>query len=250
MFKSKITKLSVALVTAFLMMVVSWSLMGCSVDGEKSGEAENTNATNTQENVEQTDVTANENVVMTADAADPFSKGIHHAVLTVEGYGPINITLNADAAPVSVSNFAKLAKKGYYNGLTFYRFQEGFCLQGGTAGNSASSADTNLDKIIGEFKENNVPNALADNFKRGTVAMARTMEPNSATSTFFVTLGTSDAVSLSLNGKYAAFGEIDDKSMVIVDKIVADRAAAKKDQMGMVMQDSDQAKITSIAIID
>lgn len=190
------------------------------------------------------------NTLTSVDASDQYAHGIHHAVVEVEGYDPITIELNADAAPVTVSNFARLVNDGYYNGLTFYRFQEGFCMQGGTMGNTASGNDTSIPTIVGEFSSNNQSNPMADNFQRGTVAMARTMEPDSASSTFFVTLDSSEAVSASLNGQYAAFGTIDEPGMIVVDQIVADHAGAGDDMMGMVEDEASQAHITSINMID
>lgn len=189
--------------------------------------------------------------VKSADASDPYASGKHHATVTVEGYEPFTIELDADAAPVSVSNFCKLANAGYYNGLTFYRFSEDFCMQGGTKGNSAAGQDDSIENIVGEFSGNGVKNALADDFKKGTVAMARSQDPNSASSTFFVTLDTSDAVSQSLDGQYAAFGMIDEAGMAIVDQIVADYLPKVTDPtMGAIAKEADQAKIQSITITD
>ena len=184
-------------------------------------------------------------------ASGSFSSGVHHAKLTVEGYDPITIELDADDAPISVANFCALAESGYYDGLTFYRFVDGFCMQGGTKGNSASGNDSSLTPIAGEFSSNGYNNALADNFKKGVVAMARTSNPNSATSTFFVTLGSGSQVSAALDGQYAAFGTIGDAGMAIVDQIVSDYLPNVSDaQMGAIADESKQAKITSIEIVD
>ena len=186
-----------------------------------------------------------------ADADAAYGTGTHHAVLTVEGYDPVTITLDADAAPVSVWNFCKLAKQGYYDGKTFYRFVDDFCMQGGTLGNSASGQDTSLNRIKGEFSANGVSNPLADDFKKGVVAMARTSDPNSAGSTFFVTLGSGTAVSQSLDGLYAAFGTIDEPGMAVVDQIVADYLPNVSDRSsGAIADESKQAKITSVQVID
>lgn len=186
-----------------------------------------------------------------ADAAGgQYAQGVHHAVLKVQGYDPIEITLDADAAPITVANFADLAESGYYNGKTFYRFQDGFCMQGGTLGNSSSGSDPSVETIVGEFSGNGRDNALADNFGRGTVAMARTTDPDSASTTFFVTLDSGPMVSNSLDGQYAAFGTIDENGMQVVDQIVADHVSAADPQMGMVADESQQAIIESIEMVD
>ncbi len=182
---------------------------------------------------------------------DELMSGKHHAVVYVEGYDPIEIELDADSAPISVTNFVNLANEDYYNGLTFYRVVEDFCLQGGTSGNSASGTDNNLGTITGEFSSNGVSNPLADNFERGTVAMARTQLPNSATSTFFITLGTNDMVGTSLDGQYAAFGTIDENGMATVDKIVSDTIGFVDDEyMGSISDEKMQPVITRIEILD
>ena len=192
---------------------------------------------------------ASTSYVSKAEADDPYATGTHHAVVTVEGYDPFTIELDADAAPVSVSNFCKLANSGYYDGKTFYRFVDGFCMQGGTLGNSASGNDPSLSQIIGEFASNGVDNPLASDFKKGVVAMARSSAPNSASSTFFVTLGSGSSVSASLNDQYAAFGTIDDAGMAIVDAIVADYLPnVTEPSMGAIADESKQAKITSIKV--
>ena len=193
-------------------------------------------------------------VVTAVDPNDPdakYSSGRHHVSLTVEGYDPVTIELDADSAPVSVWNFCKLANEGYYDGKTFYRFVDGFCMQGGTKGNSASGRDDSLKRIVGEFAANGHANGLADDFKKGTVAMARTNDPNSAASTFFVTLGTDASVSKSLNGLYAAFGTIDEAGMATVDQIVADYSPNVTDRAsGAIADESKQAKITSLKVVD
>lgn len=182
---------------------------------------------------------------------DELLSGKHHAMIYVDGYDPIEVELDADAAPISVTNFVNLVNEEYYNGLTFYRVVEDFCLQGGTSGNSASGTDNDLGTITGEFSSNGVANPLADDFGRGTVAMARTQLPNSATSTFFITLGTNDIVGTSLDGQYAAFGTIDEDGMLIVDEIVNDSIGfVDDDYMGSISDEQNQPVIKRIEIID
>ena len=194
---------------------------------------------------------ASSSAAQTTAADQDLMSGTHHAVIEVEGYDPITVELDADAAPITVTNFVDLANDGYYDGLTFYRIVEDFCLQGGSAGNSAATINDGITPIIGEFSENGVDNPLADQFGRGTIAMARTNDPDSATSTFFVTLGDNSAVGASLDGKYAAFGTIDDAGMVTIDKIVADYVPSVDDpSMGTISDEASQAKIKSITITD
>ena len=185
-----------------------------------------------------------------SNAASAGSDSIRQvAVVTVEGYEPFEIVLDAQAAPKTVLNFTTLVGSGFYNGHTFYRFVEGFCMQGGSESNSAQSSGSKLATIPGEFSENGFDNPLADKFGRGTVAMARTTDPNSATSTFFVTLASSSSVSRSLDGKYAAFGTIDEAGMKVVDKIVADYLPKVSDsRSGAIADEADQARIVSIEL--
>lgn len=177
--------------------------------------------------------------------------GTHHAVLEVEGYEPVTIKLDGDAAPQTVDNFMKLANEGYYDGKTFYRIVDDFCLQGGTLGNNASGNDPSLDAIKGEFSTNGVDNPLADAFDRGVVAMARTSMPDSATSTFFVTLGSASQVGPSLDGQYAAFGTIDADGMKVIDQIVEDYLPnVDEPNMGAITDEAAQPVIKSITITD
>ena len=223
------------------------AMFGCSSQGSASGQAASS-ASPASSAVSSGATSAD---AAKAQAEGPYASGVHHAKIAVEGYDPITVVLDADSAPASVANFCKLANEGYYNGLTFYRFVDKFCMQGGTKGNTASGEDGSLQPVVGEFSGNGYDNPLADDFKRGTVAMARTADPNSATSTFFVTLDSSDGVSMSLNGQYAAFGTIDDAGMAIVDKIVTDHLPNVTDpNMGTISDESKQAKIASIEIVD
>lgn len=231
-------KLLPALVAVLAAAVLAFGLAACgsSSSGKSSDSPASSQGTSTS---------------YTAKAEGPYSSGTHHALVKVKGYDAFAIELSADDAPVTVSNFAKLAQDGYYNGLAFYRVVDGFCLQGGTKGNSASGDDASLTPIVGEFSSNGIENKLASSFKKGTVAMARTNAVNSATSTFFITLASSDAVSKSLDGKYAAFGTIDEAGMKVVDKIVADSLPAVSDQqMGTISDESKMPVIESISIVD
>jgi len=101
-------------------------------------------------------------------------------------------------APETVANFIKLAKQGFYDGLTFHRIIEGFMIQGGDPlGNGTGGSS---ETIKGEFLANGVPNPLKH--VRGAISMARTRDPNSASSQFFIVHKDSP----HLDGHYAAFG--------------------------------------------
>lgn len=183
-------------------------------------------------------------------ASGTYASGTWYAKVKVKGHDAFTIELDADAAPVTVSNFCKLADNGFYDGLAFYRVVESFCLQGGSAGNTAESGTDGLAPIVGEFPENGIDNPLADDFEKGVVAMARTNDPNSATSTFFITLGSDATVKQSLNGKYAAFGTIDKAGMRVVDEIVASCAGEADASMGVIEDESRMPVIESIEVSD
>ena len=237
--------------TRSLLFFVLATLACCALLFAGCGQSGTSSATGNSASGNAASSTASSSSASEAQAEGPYASGIHHAVITVKGYDPITVELNADAAPATVANFCALANDGYYNGLTFYRFVDGFCMQGGTKGNSASGHDGSLTPIVGEFSANGHDNELANDFGKGTVAMARTGDPDSATSTFFITLDSSVSVSQSLNGQYAAFGTIDADGMAIVDKIVQDYLPNVTDaQMGAIADEANQAPITSIEITD
>lgn len=135
-------------------------------------------------------------------------------VIEMENGGIIKVALDREAAPLTVANFEKLVKSGFYNGLTFHRVIRGFMIQGGCPlGNGMGGADEN---IKGEFKQNGVNNPLRHT--RGVISMARAYDPNSASSQFFIMH--EDAP--HLDGAYAAFGKVID-GMDTVDAIAATR---------------------------
>ncbi len=209
-----------------------------STDSSKSSESSSSSS--------KSDSSTTTSYISKVDTDDVYATGTHHAVVTVKGYDSFTITLSANAAPITVSNFCKLAKKGFYNGLTFHRVVDEFCLQGGDPkGDGTGGSD---DKILGEFSSNGVTNKLADDYQRGTVAMARSTDANSASSQFFITL--SDEYASSLNGNYAAFGTINSKGMKIVDKIVSDSLDAATGTSGSITDSSKQPVIKSIKITD
>ena len=129
-------------------------------------------------------------------------------------HGPISIELNSEKAPKSAENFLQYAKEGFYNGTIFHRVIDGFMIQGGGF-EPGMSQKANHDPI-----NNEADNGLSN--LTGTLAMARTAEPHSATSQFFINV--SDNFFLDHRGKtaqgwgYAVFGKVVD-GMDVVNKI-------------------------------
>lgn len=171
-------------------------------------------------------------------ASGEYASGTHHATIEVEGYGAIKLELDADVAPVTVANFAKLAGEGFYDGLTFHRIIEGFMAQGGDPnGNGTGGSD---EKIVGEFSDNGHPNSISH--VRGTISMARSQAYNSASSQFFIM----QADTPSLDGQYAAFGHVTE-GMDVVDAMC--EAARPTDNNGTIAA-ADQPRIASVKMDD
>lgn len=118
----------------------------------------------------------------------------------MENGGVMTGELYEDIAPITVENFEKLAKDGFYDGLTFHRVIPGFMIQGGCPQGNGTGGPGYT--IKGEFNSNGVKNDLKHT--TGVLSMARTMVPDSAGSQFFVMV----ADAPHLDGEYAAFGKI------------------------------------------
>ena len=170
---------------------------------------------------------------------DDTISGTHHAVITVEKFGEIELELYGDKAPITVKNFIDLANKGFYDGLTFHRIIENFMIQGGCPkGDGTGSSGQN---IKGEFENNGVKNDISH--LRGVISMARGAYDNdSASSQFFIV----HQDSTFLDGDYAAFGKVT-KGMDVVDKIATQTEVYGSN--GEVM-DYHQPIIESIKILE
>ncbi|MGI6066368.1 MAG: peptidylprolyl isomerase [Bacillota bacterium] len=123
----------------------------------------------------------------------------------------IKVELYPEIAPNTVNNFISLVKKGFYNGVIFHRVIPGFMIQGGDPQGTGTGGPGY--SIKGEFRENGFPNNL--NHDRGVISMARTMEPDSAGSQFFIMVEAAPY----LDGQYAAFGKVIE-GMETADQIV------------------------------
>lgn len=226
---SAVSKLGRALPALLAVLLVSVVLVGC------GGET----AEKTSDDAQGASEPAAEEAAPEVDPDDPYATGVHHARIEVEGYGTIEVSLNANVAPITVSNFCHLAEEGFYDGLTFHRVVPGFMIQGGDPeGNGTGGSDTN---IKGEFSSNGVDNSIPH--VRGTISMARASDPDSASSQFFIMQEDASY----LDGEYAAFGSVT-SGMEVVDAICEEVPVADE-QSGLVASE-DQPVITKIEVLD
>lgn len=201
-------------------MLAAFSLAGC--QSKKEEQAVQKQEEQSQEEQSQEDLLS----------------GNYHAEITVKDYGTIKVELDADTAPITVTNFVDLANEGFYDGLTFHRIISDFMIQGGDPqGNGTGGAGKT---IKGEFSANGVDNPISH--ERGVISMARSREYDSASSQFFIMHEDTD----SLDGEYAAFGHVTE-GMEIVDKICEDTEV--EDGNGTVAAEN-QPVIETVKIVD
>ena len=154
-----------------------------------------------------------------------------NATITMEDGRKIQLELYPEIAPITVENFVRLAKEGFYNGLIFHRVISGFMIQGGDPqGNGIGGSGKN---IYGEFAANGFDNPLSHT--RGVISMARSQNFNSASSQFFIM----HADGTFLDGQYAAFGKVTD-GISVVDTI----AGVQTNAQDKPLKDQRIAKIT------
>ena len=171
------------------------------------------------------------------DSGEKTGSTGYTATIEVQDYGTIVLELDHDAAPITVDNFVKLAKSGFYDGLTFHRIMKGFMIQGGDPeGNGFGGSD---ETIKGEFAQNGYDNPISHT--RGTISMARESgNMDSASSQFFIM----HEDNTSLDGGYAAFGHVT-SGMEVVDAIAND--AKPTDNNGTIPK-AEQPVITKITV--
>ena len=168
----------------------------------------------------------------------PDLTGKHYVQIDIANYGTIIAELDADAAPITVTNFIKLVNEGFYDGLTFHRIISGFMIQGGDPlGNGTGGSS---EKIKGEFAANGIDNPIAH--ERGVLSMARSSAPDSASSQFFIM----HQAAPHLDGSYAAFGRVL-SGIEVVDAICQNTPVT--DGNGSVAK-ANQPVITSIQVIE
>ena len=215
------------------LLVLAVLVMGLSACGSsKSDTTSETKATKAPKATETAEATKE------PESKTTDTKGKHHAKIKVKEYGTIEVELDGDTAPITVANFIKLVNEKFYDGLTFHRIMSGFMIQGGDPlGNGTGGSD---ETIKGEFSSNGVENNISH--KRGVISMARSSDPDSASSQFFIM----HQDSTYLDGEYAAFGKVT-KGMKVVDKICED--ATPTDGNGTI-EKADQPVIESIRMVD
>ena len=135
-------------------------------------------------------------------------------VIEMDNGGIIKLEIDEQAAPVTAANFLKLVKEGFYDGLTFHRIIAGFMIQGGDP--TGTGMGGSKENIKGEFASNGFNNPIKHT--RGVISMARAMDPNSASSQFFIM----HADAPHLDGNYAAFGRVVE-GMGVVDQIATSK---------------------------
>jgi len=145
------------------------------------------------------------------ESRDISGRDISYVEFCVKGYGRFVVLLDATTAPITVENFLSLVESGFYNGLTFHRVIKDFMIQGGDPNGDGTGGSR--DTIYGEFLENGHYNDISH--KRGVISMARSKDPDSASSQFFICNDDSES---SLDFNYAAFGYVVE-GMSVIDEI-------------------------------
>lgn len=214
------------------------ALAGCSSSGASDGSAKKDGGSSAAGSSPLGSADDSSDGLWAPEDGDPYATGTHHASIEVEDRGTIEVALNANVAPITVANFCRLANEGFYDGLTFHRVIEGFMIQGGDPNGDGTGGSEQC--IKGEFTQNGVSNPISH--VRGTISMARSSEFDSASSQFFIM----HATNTSLDGKYAAFGNVT-SGLEVVDAIAEQTPV--QDSNGTVAS-ADQPKISKVTVVD
>lgn len=163
-------------------------------------------------------------------------------VLMKTSLGDVTLELFADKAPLTVANFVSYIKDGFYDGLIFHRVIDGFMIQGG------GFEPEMKQKTSGEPIKNEANNGVANDM--GTIAMARTMDPHSATAQFFINVSNNSFLnhrSETMDGwGYAAFGKVVD-GMDVVNKIKSVKTGISHGHQDVPL---DDVVILSMSLVD
>lgn len=185
------------IIFSFVLITLIFTLTGCGTQGE--------NVTNESGKTSNYASSVTEKPIVT---------------ITMKNDEKILIELDPAVAPNTVANFVSLVEKGFYDGVIFHRVIPDFMIQGGDPeGNGTGGAEYT---IKGEFSENGIENNLKHD--RGVISMARSTDPNSASSQFFIMVNETP----HLDGKYAAFGQVIEGIEVVDDIVSVERNGADK----------------------
>lgn len=177
--------------------------------------------------------------LITSCSKEEYLTGKINVEMNVQDYGVIKLELDADEAPITVTNFVNLVKDKFYDGLTFHRIIDGFMIQGGDPEHNGMGGSSKT--IKGEFAFNGVENNISH--VKGVISMGRLEnDNNSASSQFFIC----EEDSTFLDGKYAAFGIVTE-GIEIVEQIASD--AIVEDDNGTVLYEN-QPVIESIKVVE
>ena len=195
-------------IKVLFVLVLLLNIAGCSKKEEKKEETKEENITETSEPI--------------------------YCEITVKDYGTMKLELYPDIAPLTVENFVKLVKDGFYTDNRFHRIIDGFMIQGGM------DTSGSVERIKGEFLSNGIVNDLKHTER--VISMARAKDPDSASSQFFIMVGDGSW----LDGEYAAFGKVIEGYEVAL-QIAKD--AKPIDNNGSIAQE-DMPVIESIVIVE
>ena len=171
-------------------------------------------------------------------------KDVYYVAMAVEDFGVIIVKLDAVSAPITVKNFVKLVRAGFYDGLTFHRVVNNFMIQGGDP--NADGTGGASEKIEGEFIANGYYNPIKH--ERGVISMARSKSGyNTASSQFFICNSSSASVT-NLDYQYAAFGHVVE-GMDVVDAITEKTVRYADPEGGTIASKNKQAVISEMKVI-
>ena len=233
--------MGIAIIGVLIVVMGFWAIKGFA-SNTKTSKNKLSSAETTMKTEENVQDKPDEEIIKTdykeGESDNMYSTGKHNVKIEIKNYGTIELELDADVAPITVANFAKLVNEGFYDGLTFHRIIDGFMIQGGDPKGNGTGGSS--EKITGEFSLNCIKNSISH--VRGTISMARSNAYNSASSQFFIV----HADSTFLDGQYAGFGKVT-KGIEIVDQICRDIQV--EDDNGTVLA-KNQPIIEKITIID
>ncbi len=206
------------IISILLIISIVLSLSFLVACGKKIDSDSSNHGSESTTNEHNTEGSENQMIKAVTDGFVKKEEKTNFVEIVMDSGHAIVIELKPDKAPLTVANFQKLVSEKFYDGLIFHRIIKGFMIQGGDPYGIGTGGSK--ETIKGEFLANGVENDLSHT--RGVISMARTNDPNSATSQFFIC----DAPSTFLDGKYAAFG------VVVAGMDEVDRIASLKTGTG------------------